>query len=705
MNVDNGYYGHREILARYAGVRSPAPPIWGYLQHGWHPGRGFPDRYRLADLLPKLVWSWRNLAEGNHGGGRRYVGVGAPFLYLLRLLGSVDAPDTPCTLVYPFHTAPEEYTLGSHDALVREIAEREAGPVTACLYSLDFADHSVRKPYEDAGFRVITHGRRDDPDFLFRQRSEILRHSRVVSNRVGTAIWYAAACGREVEMYGPSFAVGSAAEGTEFDRFQRSEWPELFSGPVPPHLARELGRSELGDEYVRSPEELREVVGWTAMKIRAEPAVRAAVVARRIAKRARRPLQRGMPTAVRAEIGIARRSTGTVLPATSDRPAGVIVFAVSQWRAPTQTFVWREVEAAAAAGANVAVLSLKRPASSVVSDPPVIHLSPPRVVAGVLGELARQPGRTFATLGEVLALSSPRTAVANLYAAAFGVAARRSLRSASWIHAHFVWFAGTAAHALSRVAGVPTSVMVHAFDVFDDRYVDRLTGQKLRAAVFVGAESNAIAEDVAHRFACRTEVVRMGVPSDFVADEATLRSSRQLVSVGSLVPKKGHDVLLRALAQVPGDWQATVIGEGPERSHLETLRNQLGLTGRVDFPGHLPVEVVRRELDTAAVFCLASVVTSTGDRDGVPNVLIEAMARGVPVIASAVAGVPDLVGEGRGLLVGSGRADELASAIRRVLNEPGAARERANLALTHVREHYTTDVNWRRLRALMDSGR
>ncbi|MGH9152647.1 MAG: glycosyltransferase [Acidimicrobiales bacterium] len=584
--------------------------------------------------------------------------------------------------------------------MIEAVREREKGEVSVCLYWLDFANMPLRRSYEEVGFRVVTHGRRDDPQFLHRQRSEIQRHARVVSNRVGTAIWYAAACAREVELYGPSFAVGTAEEGAEFDAFQRSEWPELFAGPLAAQPALELGRLELGHEYILPPSDLREVVGWTALRMLAEPAVHSAVAARRIAKRVRNTPRRGVPVAVRAEIGVGRRATrDNVSP--DRRAVGVTLFAVSQWRAPTQTFVWREVEAAVSAGVEVAVLSLKRPAASVGSDPPIIYLRPARVSIRLLAEGARRPRRTVATLIDVAMRSSTQTALANLFAAASGLAVQSTIPKPSWIHAHFAWFAGTAAYALSRVSGVPNSVMVHAFDVFDDRFVDRLTAHKLRTAAFVGAESERIAEDVARRFGCRVEVVRMGVPPDFVVETTGPRTSRRVISVGSLVPKKGHDVLLRALAEVPGDWHAAVIGEGPERARLEALLSEYGLLGRVDFPGHLPAERVRRELDSAAVFCLASVVTPTGDRDGVPNVLIEAMARGLPVVAADVSGVPDLLGSDRGIIIRPGRADELADAISRVLADPLAARDRAERALAHVRDHYTTDVNWRRLHALM----
>lgn len=378
-----------------------------------------------------------------------------------------------------------------------------------------------------------------------------------------------------------------------------------------------------------------------------------------------------------------------------------ILFVVSQWRAPTQTFVWREVEAAVAAGHTVRILTLKPPGATVVGDPPVIHPGRAAVLYGLLGALVRRPARTVAILASVTRRSAPTTLAANLYAAAAGVSVHDRLAGVEWVHAHFAWFAGTAAYAAARDRGVPFSIMVHAFDIFDERFVDPLTTYKLRRAAFVGAESAIIAGEVTSRFGCAVEVVRMGVPAAYVVAEAGVRPSRHIVSVGSLLPKKGHDDLFRALARVPGPWRATVVGEGPERAALEALRHGLGLEGRIDLPGHVSPGAVRDLLDHAAVFCLASRVTATGDRDGVPNVLIEAMARGAPVVGTAVAGVPDLVSEGRGALVAPGRPDELAAAVAAILDDPSGAAAGAAKALTHVREHYTTEVNWMHLHDLM----
>ena len=164
---------------------------------------------------------------------------------------------------------------------------------------------------------------------------------------------------------------------------------------------------------------------------------------------------------------------------------------------------------------------------------------------------------------------------------------------------------------------------------------------------------------------------------------------------------------MRAVAEVPAV-ELRILGEGPERVLIEALAAHLGVADRVDLRGAVPPDEVLGHLDDAVAFCLASKPTADGDRDGVPNVLIEAMARGTPVISTTVAGIPDLLGGGRGVVVEPGDVTGLGAAIAMVTTDPDRARTMAAAALDHVRNAYTTDVNWLllegRIRAARASG-
>ena len=146
------------------------------------------------------------------------------------------------------------------------------------------------------------------------------------------------------------------------------------------------------------------------------------------------------------------------------------------------------------------------------------------------------------------------------------------------------------------------------------------------------------------------------------------RSSRRVVAVGRLVPWKHFDLLVEAVASVPG-CELEIVGAGPEEGRLRRLAAERGLSGRVDFRGGVSREETLRRLASAAAIALPS------SYEGWPHVLVEAMAVGTPVVAAAAGGTPELVRDGEnGLLVPVGDAASLSGAIRRVLDDPAFAR-------------------------------
>ncbi|HYT05036.1 MAG TPA: glycosyltransferase [Gemmatimonadales bacterium] len=154
--------------------------------------------------------------------------------------------------------------------------------------------------------------------------------------------------------------------------------------------------------------------------------------------------------------------------------------------------------------------------------------------------------------------------------------------------------------------------------------------------------------------------------------------------VGRLIPVKAADVFLRALAalrDVP--WFAAVVGDGTERCCLERLAAGLGLSGRVAFHGNVD--------DAARLFPAFDVFVLSSRTEGTPIVLFEAMAAGVPVVATAVGGVPDVVSGTEALLVPAEDPGELAQAIRTALLDPGAARARVTAARARLTRDFTVD--------------
>jgi glycosyltransferase involved in cell wall biosynthesis len=173
-----------------------------------------------------------------------------------------------------------------------------------------------------------------------------------------------------------------------------------------------------------------------------------------------------------------------------------------------------------------------------------------------------------------------------------------------------------------------------------------------------------------------------------------------VLAVGRLVTLKGHAVLLEAIARLNGAGEpvcATIVGDGPCRGALEQRARALGVADRVSFAGTVGQDEIGDYYERADIFCLPSFV------EGIPVVLLEAMACGIPVVASRITGIPELVEDGTsGVLVAPGRPDLLADALRSLLADADRRAELAARARRRVAGDYELSASARQLRALME---
>lgn len=244
------------------------------------------------------------------------------------------------------------------------------------------------------------------------------------------------------------------------------------------------------------------------------------------------------------------------------------------------------------------------------------------------------------------------------------------------VQAHFAYCASTGA-VLARLLGCPFSFTGHAVDVF--QFVpERLLRAQIAEARVVIASSDATKQRMlsvaSERDRGKIVFVRYGTDRTlFRPRDSEPPGVPVILCVARLVDKKGIDTLLEALAILAErklTFRCEVIGDGPLRSQLEALARALDLNGRVEFRGDLAQPKVADALRRACVLALPCRQTATGDRDGTPNVLIEAMATGVPVVAGDAGGVAEVVIDGRtGLLVQPNAAPALADALDRVLQD------------------------------------
>jgi glycosyltransferase involved in cell wall biosynthesis len=254
------------------------------------------------------------------------------------------------------------------------------------------------------------------------------------------------------------------------------------------------------------------------------------------------------------------------------------------------------------------------------------------------------------------------------------------------IHAHFAHGATTVAWVASIVTGLPFSFTGHAKDIYSPALnPGGLLPRKLRAARFAvtcteanRAHLRELAPDAAVHcvyHGLNAELARLLTETPPAREVApTLR----VLGVGRLVPKKGFDVLIDACARLVEagvEVEATIVGESGE--HEEDLRRSIAAhdLGRVvSLAGPMTQDRLWREYEHATVFCLPCRVLENGDRDGIPNVLVEAMACGLPVVTTGVSGIPELVEDGHdGLLVPTDDAAAVAAALLRLRDDPALA--------------------------------
>lgn len=382
----------------------------------------------------------------------------------------------------------------------------------------------------------------------------------------------------------------------------------------------------------------------------------------------------------------------------------------SRYPAISHTFVLREVLGLRAAGAEVETFSVRRSddddllsaadRAEHAATTALLPAGPLRVLrAHVRGALTR-PTAYLATLRHALALRPPgwRGALWQLFYFAEAVLlwsdCRR--RGVGHVHVHFANPAADVAMLAARFGGTSWSFTMHGPAELADVRGHRLR-EKVESAAFAACTSDFVRSQLlsaaGYGARARLPVVRTGIDVDGFAVRAAGERDPgplRLLNIGRLAPVKGQGVLIEAvalLAQRGVDAHATIVGPGTEEDALRVLAREAGVEDRIELTGPVGQDDIQALYERADVFCSPSFA------EGLPLVLIEAMAKGVPVIATTIMGIPELVEHERtGLLLAPGRPDLLADAVERLVAEPELA---ARLAVAG-REKVVADFDRRR---------
>jgi glycosyltransferase involved in cell wall biosynthesis/O-antigen/teichoic acid export membrane protein len=365
---------------------------------------------------------------------------------------------------------------------------------------------------------------------------------------------------------------------------------------------------------------------------------------------------------------------GSASEGASLRAAGGVVYVLERFPERSETFIQSELRQLRKLGVVPRIFAIQahQDLDTDASDLPFRRLAsvaqhPVRFLGASLRLAFRHPAR----LARVVALALRRPSRQQMRALAKSILLLDELGPdrPERIHAHFALVSASTAMLTAAAVGSRFSFTGHAYDLFVRPFdMER----KLGAAdvTLTVCEYNRRFIETTWPGLGHIEVVPCGVDVDrFHRTQPYRRDPFTIVAVGRLVEKKGFDFLIRACALLRDrgvSFRCRILGEGSERGGLERLIEELDLRQAVYLEGSVPPSAVRAALEGASVFCLPCVVASDGNRDSQPVVVKEAMAMGLPVVATAEVGIPEMVDEQTGWLVPPADAAALSCALEEV---------------------------------------
>ncbi len=275
------------------------------------------------------------------------------------------------------------------------------------------------------------------------------------------------------------------------------------------------------------------------------------------------------------------------------------------------------------------------------------------------------------------------------------------------VHAHFAGLAARTAYWIDRFFGIGFSVTAHANDIFAPKPFEISLGKLFAAARAVVTVSDFAVEYLRQKFpeeSARIQRVYNGIDVEkfHVSDFST--RPPVLISVGRLIEKKGFSDLIEAarlLRQRGIGFRAEIIGEGPQEQTLRAQIGRAGLGNLIELTGALTQDEVRARLGRSTIFVLPCVTEKEGGMDNLPTVIMEAMAAGLPVVSTTIAGVPEMVQDRlTGILLPEHDANQLAEILEALLAEETRLRSLGRAGRERAAELFAIEKNVGRLREL-----
>jgi glycosyltransferase involved in cell wall biosynthesis len=415
----------------------------------------------------------------------------------------------------------------------------------------------------------------------------------------------------------------------------------------------------------------------------------------------------------------------------SSAEPGQVAYVLRSYPRLSQTFVLNEILALERLGMEMQIFSITDPGEPVIQDEvrdvraPVHYLDPlrKRRLSAVVGEQLRvaaaAPKSYLSTLLYVLRRTDLDAGYATasrltcfLYAVHLadvlgGHAGRRRI---THVHSHFAHDPTLIAFLVNRLTGVPYSFTAHARDLYQTppRALAERAHEATAIVTCCGANVTYLERAARREDRAKVRLIHHGLDLDHLRPVARERPSAAppvIMSVGRLVEKKGFADLLRAcrLLQRRGQsFRCVIVGDGPLRGDLRTMVAGLGLRDVVVLAGSRTRRELLADLRRADVFALTPAATADGDRDGIPNALLEAMACGLPVVTTATGGIEEIVTHDRtGLVARPHDVTAIAGHLSALLGDERRRRRLGRQARQAVVREFDSETCSRQLAAVL----
>ncbi|WP_158971707.1 glycosyltransferase family 4 protein [Chachezhania sediminis] len=401
-----------------------------------------------------------------------------------------------------------------------------------------------------------------------------------------------------------------------------------------------------------------------------------------------------------------------------------LAIVVKGWPRLSETFIAQELVALEQLGVNFEVWSLRHPTDTRLHDlhrqmkapvhylPEYLYEEPERVRLGFQAAQA-MPGyrRAQATFQADYARDTTPNRLRRWGQAC--VLARELPEEVLGLYAHFLHTPSSVARYAAILRGLPWSFSAHAKDIWtspDWEIEEKLDPSRFGAAF--GVTCTAYGAERLRSLSAAPERIRLvyhgldltRFPAPPARAPRAADGPLKILSIGRLVEKKGFDRLIEALALLPADldWHWTHIGGGDLGDRLKAQAKAAGVSDRIDWLGALAQGDVVQALATSDLFVLPSRVATDGDRDGLPNVLMEAASQKLPIISTPVSAIPEFVQNGRHGLLVEDTGPALAQAIRDMAADPARAAAMAGAAYDRLVSDFAVMPGIRTLSGLLN---